>query len=77
MQANSAVTRELTEMHEQTQSIHQQSDQYVDESELPFTTAPVPLAEDADVFVAGSVLHGEPRAHETREPREKLDSAAG
>ena len=67
-------------MHEQTQSIHQQSDQYADESELPFTTPPDSPAGNGDVFVAGPVVDGDPaapRAHETREPRQKPDSAAG
>jgi hypothetical protein len=42
-------------MHKQTQSIHQQSDRYVDESELPFTPSPVPPA-GGDVFAVARVI---------------------
>jgi hypothetical protein len=48
-------------MHKQTQSIHQQSDRYVDESELPFTPQPVPTA-GGDVFDAARVIDGADRA---------------
>jgi hypothetical protein len=80
MQATSAVTRELTEMHEQTQSIHQQSDQYVDESELPFTTAPASPAGDSDALAAepsGDGPRVAPHVRATPEPREDLGPAAG
>jgi hypothetical protein len=79
MPANSAVTRELKEMHEQTQSIHQQSDQYADESELPFTAPPLPPAGDRDPSAAGPLFDGEqpaPRLGAKGEPHDILETAA-
>jgi hypothetical protein len=67
-------------MHEQTQSIHQQSDQYVDESELPFSTSPAPPTGDGDLSAAGPLFDGEqaaPRIPPTREPRDDLETAGG
>jgi hypothetical protein len=61
------------EMHKQTQSIHQQSDQYADESELPFTVSPALSAGDGalpDVEAAR-------RVDTKGEPRDERDSAAG
>jgi hypothetical protein len=62
-------------MHKQTQSIRRQSDRYVDESELPFTTA----AGDPDPSVAGGSRDGEQRApRATRsEQRNDRETAAG
>jgi hypothetical protein len=78
MPANSALARELKAMHKRTQSIRQQSDQYVNESELPFTTPPAPPAGHADQLMAGSLRDGEqpaPRVDATREPRDDLETA--
>lgn len=66
-------------MHKQTESIRRQSDQYVDESELPFTAPPEPPAADGDLFAAGPVFdeHAAPRVDAKGEPRDNLESAAG
>ena len=66
-------------MHKQTQSIHQQSDRYVDESELPFTAPPDLPAENGDLFADAPLLDGEQPAHRadmTGEPRDDLETAA-
>jgi hypothetical protein len=80
MQATSAVTRELTEMHEQTQSIHQQSDRYADESELPFTTPPASAAGNGDALAAepsGDGPRVAPHVRARPAPRDDLGPAAG
>jgi hypothetical protein len=62
-------------MHKQTQSIRRQSDQYVDESELPFTSP----ARDPDPTVVGASRDGEqaaPRALRS-EQRNDRETAAG
>ena len=67
-------------MHKQTQAIHRQSDQYVDESELPFTAAPEPPARDTGLSAAGHVLDGEqpaPRVDAKGELRDNPETAAG
>lgn len=67
-------------MHEQTQSIHQQSDRYVDESELPFTTAAVVPAGDAYRLAAepsGDGRRASPHVRATPEPRDDLGTVAG
>jgi len=67
-------------MHEQTQSIHQQSDQYVDESELPFTTAPDRPAGDAYQLAgepSGDGRRASPHVRVTPKPRDELGTAAG
>lgn len=59
-------------MHKQTQSIHQQSDQYVDESELPFTVSQaLPAGERPLPDVEPS--H---RLDTKRQPRDDLDTTA-
>jgi hypothetical protein len=66
-------------MHKRTQSIRQQSDQYVDESELPFTTAPASAAGD-DQLAAEPLGEGPPPAPRARampEPRDDFGTAAG
>jgi hypothetical protein len=62
-------------MHKRTQSIRQQSDQYVDESELPFT----PPREGDDVLVAGPVSDRDqpsPQGGTEQQPRDGLGTAA-
>lgn len=62
-------------MHKRTQSIRQQSDQYVDESELPFT----PPREGDDVLAAGPLSDREqptPRAATKRQSRDGLGTTA-
>lgn len=66
-------------MHERTQSIRQQSDQYVDESELPFTP-PASPAGDGEPFAAAPFRDGQRRTvrvDATSELRDDIGTAAG
>jgi hypothetical protein len=62
-------------MHKQTESIRRQSDQYVDESELPFTR---PTGDHAPI-VAGASRDGEQPAPRVlrSEQRNDQETAAG
>jgi hypothetical protein len=66
-------------MHKQTQSIRRQSDQYVDESELPFTASPGPTGGDGDSFATRRVVDSEPPGPPVdakREPGNDVETGA-
>jgi hypothetical protein len=66
-------------MHKQTQSIRRQSDQYIDESELPFTASPGPTGGDGDSFATRRVVDSEapgPTVDEKRQPGNDLETGA-